>query len=166
LAVLASNNGRPVGRMILRVADADGTLVAERRAGNMVLRGGASIIAALFTGAAGAKPVDTIGVGFATNPGDAELILLTPPPADKKIPPAALFTPLTADSFSVASDLAGSVQVSVAARFKPTVDLDGVTEAGLLAGGTLYNQVIFEPVTLKTGQDVTLFWQIDFPFGH
>ncbi len=154
-----------MGRMILRVAAADGTLVAERRAGNMVLRGGATIIAALFTGAAGAKPIDTIGIGFAKDPGDAELILLTPDPA-KKIPAAALLTPLTADSFTVVADQAGSVQVSVAARFKPTVDIDDVTEAGLLAGDTLYNQVIFEPVALKTGQDVTLFWQIDFPFGH
>lgn len=166
MAVLASNNGRPVGRMILRVEAADGALVAERRAGNMVLRGGAAIIANLFTGAVGAKPIDTIAIGFAQLPGDAELIQLTPPDPAKGIPPAAVRTPLPPESFTVVVDQAGAVQVRVAARFKPTRELADVSEAGLLAGDALYNQVIFEPVTLSTGQDVTLFWQIDFPFGH
>ena len=50
--------------------------------------------------------------------------------------------------------------------FKPTVELVDVTEAGLRAGEKLYNQVVFEPVTLRPGQDITLFWEIDFPFGH
>ena len=52
------------------------------------------------------------------------------------------------------------------APFKPTVDLTDVSEAGLLAGDVLYNQVVFEPVTLRPGQNVTFFWEINFPFGH
>jgi hypothetical protein len=153
--------------MLLRVEAADGTLLAERHAGNMVLRGGAAIIANLFTGAGSAKPIDTIGIGFAKLPGDAELIQLTPPPDPAAgIKPEELRTPLPPESFTIAADQAGAVQVRVAARFKPTRELADVSEAGLLAGDSLYNQVIFEPVTLSTGQDVTLFWQIDFPFGH
>ena len=57
-------------------------------------------------------------------------------------------------------------RTQAADRFQPTVELTGVTEAGLLAGDKLYNQVVFEPVTLRPGQDVTFFWEIDFPFGH
>ncbi|MES2443251.1 MAG: hypothetical protein V4574_10510 [Pseudomonadota bacterium] len=165
MAVLASNNGRPVGRMTLRVAAPDGTLLAERRAGNMVLHGGALLIAQLFSGAGGAKPIDTVGVGFARDPGTADLTALTRPADTEKFPLAALRTALPPGSFTIA-DRDGVVQVSVAARFKPTVVLADVTEAGLLSGDALYNQVIFEPVTLAVGQDVTLFWQIDFPFGH
>ena len=58
------------------------------------------------------------------------------------------------------------VQVVVSSVFHPTVVLQDVTEAGLMAGDRLYNQVVFEPVTLRPGQDVTFFWEIDFPFGH
>lgn len=160
------SNSAPRGRMVLQVRGPDGVLVAERRTRNIVLRGGARLIANLFAGAAGAKPVDAIGIGFAQNPGDAELLVLTPPDPAAGVPPEALRTPLPADSFTIAADLTGVVQVRVAARFKPSQDIKDVSEAGLLAGDLLYNQVIFEPVNLNDGQDVTLFWQIDFPFGH
>ena len=162
----ALNKARPRGRMVMTVRAPDGTALAERRAGNIVLRGGAVLIARLFSGAAGAMPIDAVGIGFADMPGDAELTALKPPPAAPAIPPAALRTPLTPDSVTIATDQAGAVQVRVAAVFKPALELKNVTEAGLLAGDTLYNQVIFEPVTLTAGQDVTFFWQIDFPFGH
>ena len=46
------------------------------------------------------------------------------------------------------------------------MDLDAVSEAGLLSDDTLYNQVVFEPITLKAGQEISLFWEIDFPYGH
>jgi hypothetical protein len=160
------SEGRPRGRMRLRVQDAGGRPVAERSAGNMVLRGGAALIARLFAGAAGGAPINAIGIGFAQNPGSAELMALLPPPADLGIPAEALRTPLPAESFAIATDRAGSVRVDVAATFKPIREIAGVTEAGLLAGDILYNQVIFEPVTLTVGQDVTFFWEIDFPFGH
>ncbi len=58
------------------------------------------------------------------------------------------------------------IKVIVNALFKPTVELKDVSEAGLLAGDVLYNQVVFEPVTLRPGQNVTFFWEINFPFGH
>ena len=155
----------PRGSLLLRTRSRGGLLV-ERRATNIVLRAGATLIANLFTGGPAGKPIDAIGVGFATEPATAELTALTPPPAAASIPAAALVTPLTAASFQVVIDQANAVQVKIAAVFKPTKDLDNVTEAGILAGTALYNQVIFEPVSLHVGQDVTFFWQIDFPFGH
>ena len=48
----------------------------------------------------------------------------------------------------------------------PVVNLPDVTEAGLLAGEELYNQVVFEPVTMQASQNITFFWEIDFPFGQ
>ena len=162
----ASNKMGPRGRMAMSVHDAQGRLVAERRAGNMVLRSGALLIARLFSGNPAAGAIDAIGVGFARSPGGAELIALMPPPADAGIAPEALRTGLGPESFAVEADLAGIVQVRVSATFRPVREIRDVTEAGLLAGDVLYNQVIFEAVTLRAGQDVTFFWQIDFPFGH
>jgi hypothetical protein len=164
LAEGASNKARPRGRMVMSVRSPDGALVAERRAGNIVLRGGALLIARLFSGAPGAAAVNLIGIGFARNPGDVELGGLTPP--EDSVDLAALRTALPPESFTIVADKDGAIEVHVAAVFKPTRELKDVSEAGLFAGDTLYNQVIFEPVTLVAGQDVTFFWQIDFPFGR
>lgn len=156
---------RPKGRLYLSVHSQHGLLVAERRACNMVLRQGAAVIAALFSGAAGAVPINTIQVGFAHDTATPELTALTPP-TDASIPAAALRSPVAASDFKVIADRPGTVQVVVTSVFKPSVELVDVTEAGLLAADKLYNQVVFEPVTLRPGQDITFFWEIDFPFGH
>jgi hypothetical protein len=156
---------RPQGRLLLLVRER-GATVARRQGTNMVLRAGATLIAQLFTGAADVKAVDTVGLGFATEAGGAEATALTDPPASANIPPEALRIAFVADAFQLVTDQAGVVQVKIAAAFNPTQELTDVTEAGLLSGTTLYNQVIFEPVVLHVGQSVTFFWQIDFPFGH
>jgi len=147
------------------VRSASGDLVAERQARNLVLRSGASVIASLFAGGPDAAPINAVGVGFAQEAATPETTSLTPP-EDGNIPPEALRTALTPDSFQIVTDLPNAVRVSIQAVFKPTVELAGVTEAGLLAADKLYNQVVFEPVTLRPGQDVTFFWEVDFPFGH
>jgi len=165
MSATATRTSHIRGRLSL-VVRRNGMIAARRVASNMVLRGGAALIARLYSGAGGAKPIDTIGVGFGTAPGGADMTALTPPDARAAIPAAALLTAIPAASFTVVTDQADAVQVKIAALFHPTQDLIGVTEAGLSAGDTLYNQVIFEAVNLRVGQDVTFFWQIDFPFGH
>ena len=159
-----SETMRPRGRLVLTVRGPEGE-VARREATNLVLRRGASVIARLFSGAAGSQPVNRVMVGFGREAGTAELTALTPPEGGA-VPAAALATALAPASFKIAADRPGAVRVAVEAVFRPTVDLEGVTEAGLLAGDDLYNQVVFEPVNLRVGQDVTFFWEVDFPFGH
>lgn len=146
----------------LRLEGRGGTL---RTAHNLVLRGGAEVVAQLFAGAGGAAPIDTIGVGFARESADADVTALSPP-EDGTIPASALVTPLGPDAFAIRTDRPNSIRVTVTAVFRPAVNLPGVSEAGLLSGPRLYNQVVFEPVDLEVGQDVTFFWDIDFPFGH
>jgi hypothetical protein len=154
------------GRLQLVVRDADGAILAERRARNLVLQAGAEIVASLFAGADGARPVDNVMVGFGVDGADVGATTLTPP-ADDSIHESELRSPVMKDDFAVVTDPdSRTVRVSVATIFHPTVELADVTEAGLLAGDRLYNQVVFEPVTLRPGQDVTFFWEIDFPFGH
>lgn len=165
VAVPSTSDCRPRGRLLLRVHDGDGVLLAERRTRNIVLRQGAAIVAALFAGQAGAKAIDNVQVGFAKAGATADTTTLVPPD-DAGIAAEALTSAIAPTDFSLITDQANGVQVLVSSVFKPTVELIDVTEAGLRAGEKLYNQVVFEPVTLRPGQDVTLFWEIDFPFGH
>lgn len=154
------------GRLELTVRDAGGANLATRRARNLVLQAGAELVASLFAGAEGAKSINTVMVGFGTDGADVGATSLTPP-ADPDLHSSELRSPIEPDDFAVEVDAdERTVRVSVATIFKPTVELADVTEAGLLAGDRLYNQVVFEPVTLRPGQDVTFFWEIDFPFGH
>jgi hypothetical protein len=156
----------PRGRLHLRV-ERGGRIVAERRARNLVLTGGAEIVARLFAGRPDAGPVNKLRVGFGQEAVDVDATGLTAPPADAGIDPSALEATVAADDFTLETDTAARlVRVSIATTFSPSEDLDGVTEAGLLAGETLYNQVVFEPVDLRVGQDITFFWQVDFPFGR
>jgi hypothetical protein len=152
------------GKLVMIVRDADGTVAAERSARNVVLRQGASIVAKLFAGTAEGSPITRVQVGFGRESATPETTTLTPPSVAAA--PEALRTDIPKEAFSIVSDGPNSVVVAVSAVFKPSVQLDDVSEAGLMAGDLLYNQVVFEPVTLRTGQDVTFFWEVDFPFGR
>jgi hypothetical protein len=151
------------GRMRLEVRDGD-ALVASRTANNAVLRGGAELVARRL-GGLDSSPISAVVVGFGTEAADLGATALTPP-TDPNIPAEALSSPVKPEDVTVLTDRPDAVVVNLATLFHPTVALDGVTEAGLLGGDRLYNQVVFEPVSLRVGQDVTFFWEIDFPFGH
>jgi hypothetical protein len=152
---------RPQGRLLLTIRDANGEVVTTRAAKNRVLRGGAQVIANLFAGARDV-PINKVRLGFGQASIDPTADQLT---GSQTVPAAALESELKPEHFtvSVGDD---RVAVDVAAPFNPTQAIDNVSEAGLVSGDVLYNQVIFEPVSLRTGQVVTFFWQIDFPFGQ
>jgi hypothetical protein len=152
------------GHMLLVVRSADGGIVAQRQSDNMVVRGGARIVAMLFTGANGATPINQIQMGFARDSGTTELAALTQ--ADPPIPVSALRSPLKPEDFQIVTDHPDEIQVRITSVFHPSLELTDVTEAGLLAGEALYNQVVFEPISLHTNHDITFFWQVNFPFGH
>jgi hypothetical protein len=160
-AMSSDQEMRPRGRMRLEVHGPGGRVVAERRATNIVLRGGAELIAKLVAGTV-SKPINQVGVGFATEVADSGATALTGKDGVAPPPPTAI----PAGSFTIDATRPGAVAVGVSSTYRPQSELTDVTEAGLLADDDLYNQVVFEPVTLRVGQDVTLFWEIEFPFGH
>ena len=151
------------GRMRLEVRDG-GVLTAQRAAHNVVLRHGAELVAKLFAGVQGAGHIDTVGVGFGTETVGADAVALTPP--QQVIDPAKLRAAVAPAAFAITADAPGAIKVAVTTPFDPTAELPGVSEAGLFAGTTLYNQVVFDPVDLHVGQDVTFYWEVDFPFDH
>lgn len=154
----------PKGKLTLIVYSSEGLPVEQRRARNIVLRNGASLIAKLFAGAPDTVAVNQVRVGFAKEAASTEVTALTPP--DDNIAPENLVSPVNREDFAIITNQPEAVKVMVSSTFKPLTELKNVSEAGLLAGDVLYNQVVFEPVTLRPGQDVTFFWEIDFPFGH
>ena len=158
------SNYAPRGKVALIVLSPEGLPVAYRQARNIVLRNGAGLIAKLFAGAPNTVAVNQVRVGFATEAASTDVTSLTPPPGN--ITPEQLSTAIEPQDFTIITDQANAVKVTVSATFKPTLQLENVTEAGLMAGDVLYNQVVFEPITLVSGQNVTFFWEIDFPFGH
>lgn len=155
---------KPNGRLDLVVRSRQGRVEARRQVRNIVLQGGAELIAQLFSGAGGAGPIDRILIGFGHEAATANATALTPPD-DAGVPASALETLLPPGSFVIDTGGAGKVSVAVNAVFSPTLELPDVTEAALAANDRLYNQVVFEPITLRVGQDVTFFWQIEFPYG-
>jgi hypothetical protein len=153
------------GRMHLQIFDPLGRLMTERRSGNIVVKKGAEIVARLLGGGAEGKPIDRVQVGFGRETIGVEATALTPPQGGS-VPAEALRSPVPPESFKVRADKPGVLQLLITTVFKPTVELKDVSEAGLMAGDALYNQVVFEPVTLRVGQDITFFWEVDLPYGH
>lgn len=153
----------PRGRVRLTVRSPTGAVVAVRQARNTVLRNGARLIARLCTGQGG-QAINRLQLGFAQQEASVDATSLTQanPPLDV----AVLRADIPSAAFTIDTAPPDLVRVSVNALFTPSVTLTDVTEAGLMAHDELYNQVVFEPVTLEPGQNITFFWQIDFPFGH
>lgn len=155
--------------------DGDGTATARRRASNTVVRGGATLIAGLFRGDAGAGRITHMSVGADPNPEVPPFATteLAAKHADTGELTGVRDVPLTASDFKVAVD-EEERRVVVSGRFvlgAGTGALAGtVAEAALVhvAGdGTrrLYNRVTFEPIDKRADQELALYWEVFFPYG-
>lgn len=154
----------------LAVSESDGTVVAQRHAHNTVMASGAQLIADLFSGAGG--PITHMGVGTSDaapedvevtgleNQADGDVPALTGATVGE-IPPEA-FTATVLPERRV-------VQVRVRGTLPADAAVGRIREAGLVSMGedatVLYNRVVFAPVDKHDDHELTLFWEIDFPFG-
>jgi len=98
-----------------------GLVVERRRATNIVLRGGAELIAQRFAGVAAAGPIDRVKIGFGTDVATSDVTKLTPPAA-VGIPASALETALDPSAFTISNEQLGMVSVAVSALFTPALD--------------------------------------------
>jgi hypothetical protein len=169
------------GHLVLRLCAADGTLVAERRAHNAVLQNGGALVARLFAGQL-AGGITHMGVG--TNDT----------PESDKFSTGALANPdgtgaltggtevaITPDQISVQppDEASRTVKVRIRGTLPASAAIGTIREAGLIsravAPGTppdappptpvLYNRVVFAPLTKRNDHDLTLFWEVTFPYG-
>ena len=155
----------------IELRDAGGATLAVREAHNAVMRGGARLIAQLFAGQGSGITHMAVGTSdapegesFATEAlsndalGDLEPLQA---PTEAAIPPEA---------FTIELDEAHRVvRVRVRATLPPSAAVGTVREAGLISRSgetaTLYNRVIFAPIVKGDDHELTLFWDVTFPYG-
>ena len=145
----------------IEVRHKDGELIASREAHNSVLQSGAALLARLF--ARQGEGITHMAVGTS----DA--------PETEAFATSALAGPtevaIAAEAFQV--DPPDPVKRVVRVRIRATVpapDAVGtLREAALVAreGGTatLYNRVVFAPIDKANDHELTLFWEVAFPYG-
>lgn len=152
-----------------------------RRARNAVLRGGAELLAALFSDGATA-PINGAMVGLGDEPPnppyEAGPTITGPDGSALLLRPTAVIQPA---DLSVAT-LASEFKVRVTARallpannaVDPTdpntrVDITEASLGVLTTDGTglarIYNRVVFEPVPKTGAHEIALFFEVDFPYG-
>ena len=156
-------------RMELTIATPDGAVAARRHARNSVMRAGAELVAQLFAGAGG--PITHMGVGIS----DAD----ESPAFDTKALSNEGADALTGDTraaipssaFTVTLDETRRVAlVRVRATLPAAAAVGTVREAGLLSvpetgEPVLYNRVTFAPVSKASDHELTMFWEVSFPWG-
>jgi hypothetical protein len=139
----------------------DGVLIASREASNAVLRSGADLMAHLFANQGTGITHMAVGTSDAPETQDFSTVALT----------GSTEVALPVDAFQI--DPPDPVKRVVRVRVRGTVPaaavVDTVREAALVAHSgetaTLYNRVIFAPINKADGHELTLFWEIQFPFG-
>jgi hypothetical protein len=154
-----------------QLRDAEGMLLAQRRAHNTVLKGGGQLIADLFRG--GGRPITHMGVG--TSDTDPTAVTITALGNDDGSGQPGITgdttAPVPPEAFSTeVDDERSRVLVKVRATLPPAAGVGTLREAGLIARSdglpdVLYNRVVFPPVDKGGDHDLTLFWEIEFPFG-
>jgi hypothetical protein len=139
----------------------DGGLITVREAHNSVLRTGADLLANMF--AMKSTGITHMAVGSSDTPEtqDFSTTALTNPTE----------VPITPDAFQIdpPDPVKRVVRVRVQATLPADANIGTVREAGLVAhnGATvsLYNRVVFAPIDKAAGHELTLFWEVGFPFG-
>lgn len=149
-----------------------GELIEVRQAHNAVMKAGAQLIADLFAGKG--NPITHMGVGTSDTPesdsfSTANLTneVVGDQPAltgdtDVALTPDAFFAPEIDESRRL-------VRVRVRGTLPPAAAIGTVREAGLLskkdATVVLYNRVTFAPINKGNDHELTLFWDVTFPYG-
>lgn len=149
------------------LSDSSGNQLDERRATNTVMRSGAQLLADLFAGTG--SPITHMAVGTSDSaPDDVERSELAndatgdDPPLEGETRAA-----IAADAFSAeVIPERRVVQVRVRGTLPADAAIGRIREAGLVANDALYNRVIFAPIDKQDDHELTLFWEVEFPFGE
>ena len=138
-----------------------GETVAVRQEYNSVLRGGADLLARLFSGQGAGITHMVVGMSDAPESDVFGTTALTGPTE----------VPISADAFQI--DPPDPVKRVVRVRVRGTVPaaaaVGTIREAALLSrsgdNATLYNRVTFAPIQKTADHELTLFWEVGFPYG-
>ncbi|MGB5156365.1 hypothetical protein [Desulfobacterium sp. N47] len=159
------------GRLLIELRNREGKVVERQTVENAVMQGGGEMIARLFSGQG--FPISHMGVGT----------------SDMEEPDSFDTTALINDENSDYGSLSGETEVALppqsfaiehnAEKRVYTVKVRGtlpaaaavgmIREAGLIAKNestsVLYNRVIFAPMSKGDDHELTMFWEVSFPYG-
>ena len=159
-------------RLRLELHTTTGETVAVREVRNAVMRGGARLIAELFAGRG--RPITHMGVGTSDTPeSDAFATAgLTNGGAGGRLPlVGATEAAIPTDAFlpPELDETRRVVRVRVRATLPADAAVGTVREAGLLSrdgeAAVLYNRVTFPPIAKGNDHELTMFWEVTFPYG-
>ena len=156
-------------RLHLQLTDPGGRVVDERRAHNTVMATGAQLVADLFAGTG--TPITHMGVGTNDDtPDDVGVTALTNGGGDDTPLVGATVAAIPATAFTATVvEERRVVQVRVRATLPDDAAVGRIREAGLVSQGdgdaVLYNRVVFAPVDKGDDHELTLFWEVEFPYG-
>lgn len=145
-----------------------GVLIDQRSASNAVMQAGAGLIASLFSGQGNA--ISHMAVGTSDEP-DSELFdttSLTVADGELTGPTEAA---IPSENFAIETDTVKRVvKVRVRATLPDDAAIGKVKEAGLISRTSetemvLYNRVTFDPISKGDDHELTLFWEVTFPYG-
>lgn len=159
-------------RLLIELKTSNGKVVATRQAHNAVMRSGAELVAHLFMGKG--QAISHMGVGTSDTPETSayNTPALTNPAAGN---PGSLtgntWAAIKGDDFSFEIDDAHRVcKVQVRGTLAKEDAVGTVKEAGLLSRGQdgkdiLYNRVTFAPLIKGSTHELTMYWEVSFPYG-
>ena len=150
------------GTLRLLLEDRSGRIVLDRADANRIVKTGRQLVAQLFAGVTGTPPskVSHMAVGTGADAATDDQAALV---AERARNPVA--TPL----YSEIVDGAGVKRIRVSLQsvfdFGEANGADPLREAGIFTAataGTIYNRVVFDPVTKANTFKLTLIWDIVF----
>jgi hypothetical protein len=145
----------------LELKTMSGETVAVRQEYNSVLQAGADLLARLFSGQGAGITHMVVGTSDAPESDAFGTTALTGPTE----------VPISADAFQI--DPPDPVKRVVRVRVRGTVPaaaaVGTIREAALVSrsgdNATLYNRVTFAPIQKTDDHELTLFWEVGFPYG-
>lgn len=154
----------------IHLRDRSGRILARRDASNAVMRSGAELVARAFAGQGSGITHMGVGNSDAADPDDFSLVTLSNDGVAGENLAGETEVAIAPEAFQFVPDAARRVMVvRLRATLPDAAAVGTVREAGLLArgegGATLYNRVTFAPFTKGDDHELTLFWEVAFPYG-
>lgn len=168
------------GSLRLELRGPGGEVLAVRRVDNTIMRGGAELIATVFT-ATPTRPISGMAVGTSVTPNTTpyEIVALKATDDDNKPLLGGTTVSIPAENVTVET-LASEFRVLVSLRAvlpKEAAVRDGGAETGIAEAALgilsddgkslskIYNRVVFDPVPKGPEHELALYWEVSFPYG-
>jgi len=159
------------GYLRLIVTDKGKQIVAQRCGGNAVMLSGGQMLAQLFSG--GGTGITHMGVGTndQVDTSTYDIATLSNETFGETEPLAGdTEVGIVGSAFSMETDeVKRIIKVSLRATLPASAAVGTIREAGLLSingdARLLYNRIVFDPVVKGDDHELTMFWDVSFPYG-